>query len=108
MLRSLYHLNTADLFDVDSFAIKTISHILITKIYILDVTLATAVHWNECVNRATILEQGSFSTLLHQRQCRQRSNGNKIPINHHEWDFLCFFFCFVFLVRSNGQTCIYH
>ena len=66
----------------------------------VDVTLATAVHWNEYVNSSAILEQGSPSSLMHQRQCRQRSNGNKITINRHECDF--------FLVRSNGQTCIYY
>jgi len=58
----------------------------------LDLTLATAVHWNECVNRAAILKQGSPSTLMHQHQCsRHRSNGNKITMNHHECDFSCFF-----------------
>jgi len=48
--------------------------------------------WNECVNRAAILKQGSPSTLMHQ--CRQRPNGNKMTINHHEWDFSHFFCLF--------------
>lgn len=55
-------------------------------LYTLDVALATVVHWNECVNRAAILEQGSPSSLMHQRQCRQRTNANKITINRHECD----------------------
>jgi len=67
----------------------------------LDVALATAVHWNESVNRAAILEQGSPSTSMHQRQCRHRSNGNKITINHHECDFLGVFLLFVSFQRSD-------